>query len=70
MAWLRLTPVLLLLLVLPHPVQARRAGRPRNRVVVGADHAGMALKGQLVRSLRRWGWQPVDAKAAPLGRAP
>lgn len=36
------------------------------RVYVGADHAGFALKQKLVAELRRLGYEPVDVGAASL----
>lgn len=69
MAWLRAATAILLLLLAPHPAQARRPDRPQQRVVLGADHAGMALKGRLARTLRRWGWQTVDANRSSEIRA-
>jgi ribose 5-phosphate isomerase B len=39
------------------------------RVFVGADHAGFALKGRLVEELRRLGYEPVDVGPATLDPA-
>lgn len=36
------------------------------RVYVGADHAGFALKAKLVEELRRMGYEPVDVGPASL----
>jgi len=39
------------------------------RIFVGADHAGFALKGRLVEELRRLGYEPVDVGPAALDPA-
>lgn len=39
------------------------------RIYVGADHAGFALKGKLVDELRRQGFEPVDVGPAALDPA-
>lgn len=39
------------------------------RVYVGADHAGFALKAKLVEELRRMGYEPVDVGPASLDPA-
>lgn len=39
------------------------------RIYVGADHAGFALKGRLVAELRRLGYEPVDVGPATLDPA-
>src|SRR5262249_33501735 len=43
---------------------SRRCGRTLSeRVLVGADHAGVELKGKLIDELRRLGYDPVDVGA-------
>ncbi len=39
------------------------------RIYVGADHAGFALKARLVEELRRLGYEPVDVGPATLDPA-
>lgn len=39
----------------------------QKRIVVGSDHAGLALKYELLQALDEWGWAAEDLGAAPLG---
>ncbi len=47
-----------------------RGADQQGRIVVGSDHAGLALKYELLDAMREWGWQTEDLGAYPLGGEP